>query len=80
MPLAKSPGLKKDEDYTVYWNGTLWLMKNSKGNILRTFPDEEIRISIVWRQRCFDNMEQKEKFDKMHFDQLDRKKIVKELK
>jgi len=50
MPEAESPGLKKDGDYEIYWNGTLWIiMDNSKGKIVKTYKDEEIRISIVWR-------------------------------
>ena len=73
--------LDKNEDYLLKYNGLSWDLLNKRNNtFLRNYNDEDLRISLVWRQRCFESEEKKNNYHKgIGITPFEPKKVIDEL-
>jgi hypothetical protein len=62
-------GMKDDEDYTIAFNGKNWEVRDSNDILFKTYIEDNIRISVVWRQRCFKDKQQQTLFHESHTSQ-----------
>ncbi len=53
---------KDDKTELVFVGNSTWEM-TSKGAVLATYNTNQLRISFVWRSRCFASEEQKQRFN-----------------
>jgi hypothetical protein len=73
--------IDKNEQYLLKYNGNNWDMyMKSNMTKIANYENDDIRISFVWRQRCFRNEEEKENYHKKIDETiLDTKNIINDL-
>ena len=68
------------EDYTIAFNDAHWEVRDSKNQLFRTYTEDNIRISIVWRERCFKDTAQQTLFHESLNKQLKVSDVISTLK
>jgi hypothetical protein len=58
------PKMDKDADNALYYIGDeLWELRTTGGRVLDTFPSSDVRMTIVYRGRCFAGQEEMDAFN-----------------
>ncbi len=63
----KLPPFSKDNPPSlVYKGGDKWALQKSNGDILKEYNHDDLRISIVYRGKCFANESEAKRYEKIH--------------
>ena len=63
-PSEEPPFLEKGQSYHLLFDSShnKWNLLDNTDRVMRTYPHEDVRISLVWRTHCFKDSEQKRKY------------------
>lgn len=73
-----TPSFNKNERYYIKYNDNKdeWNLFDSKNNYMRSYPHQDVRVSLVWRVQCFENEEERSKYRNQRLeDQMKLEKI-----
>ena len=64
MPEREHPPIEKNVLYYVAFNksNNIWGLYDSKNNVLKSYKEEDIRISLVWRVHCFNDEKERQAY------------------